>query len=996
MMSMEAVMNGGKAKSVKETESTLRFHLQLDNPTDETTNEFLYSELTSEKSRKHTTDTLDPLTEDEDAKLAAIAKQFEEKYGSQNKKSKRVIHEKDLVDIGHGYDVTDPFVDDTEVYEDYVPYHVDTVFGGFYINTGELEFKEAENIKETMNDTPAKKKKPKPIVRKQPSHCTPKALLANKKLKLAKQQIATSAQRSQNLKKKLSNLAQKANPKVLLPEFSGIKPKPQVEEGGGGGGSVKSDVVTKSGDIPMSDSDHGITSFASSTEGSENETKDPRQPPVLPTDLSIHLLQKIQELEELINRDQKEDGKLTNKARYGYDSILLDIESQCKNMKMKPRSGVFDYLAFKMGINKASLFSRIKRTIKKKEAGNLGGPLQLLKAAIDEVMPIYNALYEAEVRVFCSTSSMNKEEQLLVKESSSITSDQVFEESHSQLPGASDTATKPKRPRKKFQWTPKIKSLLIEVVRQKVEMELANKNKILSGEEIIIKFLDNTIKPLWPKGWVQRRTLYKLTETVHSPLTGAGTHKKVAPKKVVKTSQSSQLSTILPPYEGSTQASYGSVMEFISDNTKSLPGSSLSPPVKSSAIISPSKVLGKTSLATIFTSSSPNISPPLLNLKPAIVSNPQNLQSTSSSSFIHNPVIPGSAILPKVNLNAKLRPHTPPKPPIASKVTNTTALSCSTKDKTIVSGTVSPKKASVFINSPNVQYTAVKQAIPSPTVSTGIHKSPIGPNAIKKTGVLGTPPNNKSITFPVNRSIGGVPKGHNVSPLSNVIPRGPTKVTKISTPSNINLSQEAIQAIMRSIKSSPNLLGTPNTLSPQQIHLLLQQPPSSSRSGNQAKPTPAITQSPVSSTGYVSGPPNAVVLVSQTPSHNIPASSSMLQSRTSMQSKQVLGTNPYLINRGNIPIDLHNIMTRTSPHNLPQAGPLVSAPQFGTSRPVSQVLTEHSYTLPVTTPIETLASSQSNLGLMQRFPSPLNQTAPGSGIRTANLQSSLLREKKKE
>ena len=30
------------------------------------------------------------------------------------------------------------------------------------------------------------------------------------------------------------------------------------------------------------------------------------------------------------------------------------------------------------------------------------------------------------------------------------------------------------------------RSLLIEVVRQKVEMELANKNKILSGEEFII------------------------------------------------------------------------------------------------------------------------------------------------------------------------------------------------------------------------------------------------------------------------------------------------------------------------------------------------------------------------------------------------------------------------------------------------------------------------------------------------------------------------------
>ena len=32
-----------------------------------------------------------------------------------------------------------------------------------------------------------------------------------------------------------------------------------------------------------------------------SETKDPRQPPVLPTDLSIHLLQKIQELEEVVN-----------------------------------------------------------------------------------------------------------------------------------------------------------------------------------------------------------------------------------------------------------------------------------------------------------------------------------------------------------------------------------------------------------------------------------------------------------------------------------------------------------------------------------------------------------------------------------------------------------------------------------------------------------------------------------------------------------------------
>ena len=49
----------------------------------------------------------------------------------------------------HTFSCCDVYMYHTQ-YEDYVPYHVDTVFGGFYINTGELEFKEAENIKETM------------------------------------------------------------------------------------------------------------------------------------------------------------------------------------------------------------------------------------------------------------------------------------------------------------------------------------------------------------------------------------------------------------------------------------------------------------------------------------------------------------------------------------------------------------------------------------------------------------------------------------------------------------------------------------------------------------------------------------------------------------------------------------------------------------------------------------------------------------------------------
>jgi len=53
---------------------------------------------------------LDPFEDDSDAKIAAIARKFEEKYCPR----KRKLHESDLIDRGKGYDKSDSFVDDTE------------------------------------------------------------------------------------------------------------------------------------------------------------------------------------------------------------------------------------------------------------------------------------------------------------------------------------------------------------------------------------------------------------------------------------------------------------------------------------------------------------------------------------------------------------------------------------------------------------------------------------------------------------------------------------------------------------------------------------------------------------------------------------------------------------------------------------------------------------------------------------------------------------------
>ncbi|XP_049576774.1 ubinuclein-1 [Syngnathus scovelli] len=76
---------------------------------------------------------------------SSLMRNLEKKY-KVKKKRDRV---QDLIDIGYGYDDEDSFIDNSEAYDEFVPSSITTKFGGFYVNSGVLHFRQ---ISDTETD----------------------------------------------------------------------------------------------------------------------------------------------------------------------------------------------------------------------------------------------------------------------------------------------------------------------------------------------------------------------------------------------------------------------------------------------------------------------------------------------------------------------------------------------------------------------------------------------------------------------------------------------------------------------------------------------------------------------------------------------------------------------------------------------------------------------------------------------------------------------------
>ncbi|XP_026877859.2 ubinuclein-2b isoform X2 [Electrophorus electricus] len=560
-----------------ESKATVRLSLSLSEPNEQGSTEFNYSELiqATQQPRKvpqGLTPALDPndpfADEDRERReVEALAKKFESKYGNTGKRKKK-DRMQDLIDIGYGYDETDPFIDNSEAYDELVPASLTTKLGGFYINTGTLQFRpasESENEDVSKDGNHFKKLKDgeerviKKRKKKQDGTLDEKK---PKKNRVPKQGVSALNRPEKKKRKKL--MKESLSLAAMLRRFTREKEEmrkknppaaataPKVPRG-----PPNSHSVPPGNDLSMADltNDPAVMSLL----GSANESEmfqdlmcdldfgllDPQEPsspghgengsaaaqrggpagrlqrtgmlppPPLPEGLPAPLGKRIEDLRAASRQFDMEGRKKF--FTLDMNNILLDIELQLQEQPTEVRSAVYSHLEAFVPCNKEALLKRMKKLSLNVQDDRLKNPLLKLKLAVCSAMPEQIARYNMDC--------MAKVAKLHSEEGEKNGSEEEDEEK----PGKRVMG-----PRKKFVWDDKLRALLCNLVRVKLGCYEAEGQNSPSPEDYLKAFMETEVKPLWPKGWMQARMLIKESRTAHSHLTGNTVKKRMVPTPKAK------------------------------------------------------------------------------------------------------------------------------------------------------------------------------------------------------------------------------------------------------------------------------------------------------------------------------------------------------------------------------------------------------------------------------------------------------------------------------
>ncbi|XP_013120648.1 ubinuclein-1 isoform X3 [Oreochromis niloticus] len=170
------------------------------------------------------------------------------------------------------------------------------------------------------------------------------------------------------------------------------------------------------------------------------------------------------------------------------NSILLDIELQCREQSGSLRSKVYTHLSSFLPCSRDTLLKRVKKLLIAQvgEPSGVEDPMQKLKDAIGRSMPE-------------QISCFNEECQAYEQVKTSKATEDNDEEKTGRKAG----------PKKVFKWNEELRECLGQVLKAKADNYKKERKGEQEVEEHLKIFLDNEVKPLWPKGWMQSRVLMK-------------------------------------------------------------------------------------------------------------------------------------------------------------------------------------------------------------------------------------------------------------------------------------------------------------------------------------------------------------------------------------------------------------------------------------------------------------------------------------------------------
>uniref|UniRef100_A0A670K262 Ubinuclein 2 n=1 Tax=Podarcis muralis TaxID=64176 RepID=A0A670K262_PODMU len=555
---------------------TVRLELVLKDPTEESCVEFSYPELLlCGEPRIKSAFSEDPFNDEERERheVEMLAKKLETKYGGKSHKHRK-DRVQDLIDIGYGYDETDPFIDNSEAYDELVPASLTTKYGGFYINTGTLQFRQASDSEEE-DLTESKKNRPSKVVKlkdgedhglKKRKRKEEEAEKEKKprKMKVSRQMgvMALNSHKSEKKKKKLykDSLSVAAMLRKFQKEKEAFKKKEanlnptvsvttstpnKVSAAPATGGSDVSDLnliitdpvlsifsstserellqeaeiaVEMLGDIDLDRLLDGTSngSPVSEPSGENGNVTQPshtsevltlKQVPALPEGLPAHLEKRIEDLRTAAKLFDEEGRKKF--FTQDMNNILLDIELQLQELSPTIRNGVYSHLEAFVPCSKDTLIKRLKKLHLNVQDDRLKEPLQKLKLAVSCVMPEQLYKYQED----CHAHSQAKNAKMQAEDERDKN---ASEEEEDEKPGKRVAG-----PRKKFRWDETVRSLLCNLIKIKLGCYELEPNKSQSAEDYLKAFMETEVKPLWPKGWMQARMLFKESRSVHSHLTSA-------------------------------------------------------------------------------------------------------------------------------------------------------------------------------------------------------------------------------------------------------------------------------------------------------------------------------------------------------------------------------------------------------------------------------------------------------------------------------------------